>query len=76
MLKEELKNYFIINKETYSKLGLVALLSRSTKCGLHRAKFELVDTVNLEGDNKEEFNKIWKLLTKEEKQELRKYKET
>lgn len=73
MIKETFKKQFIINKESYSKLGLVALINKIIKCGLRRAKFELIDEINLEGDNTKEFNKLWNLLTKEEKQNIKKY---
>ena len=75
MTKADLKQDFIKSKQNGSKLMLVSILTKATQCGLRRAKFELVDIIMWESKSLEEFDRLWALLTKEEKLNLRKYKQ-
>lgn len=73
MKKIELKQILEDAKKRDSKLMFVRHLCNNLNCSLFRAKKELLDNLLWEAKFNKEFNKLWSLLTKEEKSYL-KYK--
>lgn len=71
MLKREFKELIYSNKQSGCKLATVKLLRDVCVDNLKRA-VEICEDFNLIEDKKLAFDSIWKKLTKEEKQSLKK----